>query len=407
MEERVGYKNTLIGLIPEDWDVEQLGNIIDFQGGSQPPLTNFISTIKDDYIRLLQIRDYKTDKYETYIPIKLARKFCTEDDIMIGRYGPPIFQILRGLAGAYNVALIKAVPSKQVDKEFIYHFLKQDVLLKFVEKLSQRSSGQTGIDLQQLKSYPVRLPYKSEQATIATALTDTDALIENIEKLLAKKRLIKQGTTQELFKSKVGWDLKRLGDIIEILTDYTANGSFESLKVNVKYYETKNYAVLVRTTDLDKTYFEPQRFTDKTGYDFLSKTALYGGEIVIANVGSIGKVFRVPFYDMPMTLAPNTYLLKFYQEIDEDYIYQWMLTKEFYSKLMSKIGSTTLQAINKDNLRSIELHLPKKKNEQTQIAQILIDMDNEIEALEKKLHKYRMIKQGMMQVLLTGKIRLI
>ena len=68
-----------------------------FEGGAQPPKEYFINEEKEGYIRLIQIRDYKTDNYLTYIPIDMARKFCTEDDIMIGRYGPPIFQILKGL----------------------------------------------------------------------------------------------------------------------------------------------------------------------------------------------------------------------------------------------------------------------------------------------------------------------
>ena len=127
----------------------------------------------------------------------------------------------------------------------------------------------------------------------------------------------------------------------------------------------------------------------------------------MANVGSIGKVFKVPDYDMPMTLAPNTYLLKYQSNIDNDFIYIWMKTKEFYNKLMSKVGSTTLLAINKDNLRDIKIWLPNDKNEQKAIAQILSDMDAEIEQLKTKKAKYQQLKQGMMQELLTGKTRLV
>jgi type I restriction enzyme S subunit len=115
----------------------------------------------------------------------------------------------------------------------------------------------------------------------------------------------------------------------------------------------------------------------------------------------------VPKFDSPMTLAPNTYLLKFKDSICEDFIFQWLSTKEFYSKLLSKIGSSTLQAINKDSLRSIVLSIPNNIKEQIEIAAILIDMDNEILSLENRLAKIKLIKQGMMQNLLTGKIRLV
>jgi len=77
---------------------------------------------------------------------------------MIGRYGPPVFQILRGLEGAYNVALIKAKPKPVINATYAYYFLKQDKLFEFIEKLSQRSSGQTGVDLKELKAYPLPLP---------------------------------------------------------------------------------------------------------------------------------------------------------------------------------------------------------------------------------------------------------
>lgn len=92
-------------MVRKGWKQVTLGDIALFQGGSQPPLSVFSSQKKAGYIRLVQIRDYKTDKYATYIPEKLAKRFCKQDDIMIGRYGPPIFQILRGIEGAYNVAV--------------------------------------------------------------------------------------------------------------------------------------------------------------------------------------------------------------------------------------------------------------------------------------------------------------
>src|SRR5579863_5862668 len=104
MELRPGHKRTEAGIIPLDWLDSTVGELIEFEGGSQPDKSVFSATWKPGFVRLIQIRDYKTNRFETYIPAHLARRFCTEEDIMIGRYGPPIFQILRGLAGAYNVA---------------------------------------------------------------------------------------------------------------------------------------------------------------------------------------------------------------------------------------------------------------------------------------------------------------
>lgn len=96
-----GYKKTAHQIIPNQWSDFSIGEIVKFVGGAQPPLSDFIDHPEEGYIRLIQIRDYKTDAYKTYIPLEKAKKFCNDDDVMIGRYGPPIFQILRGIEGAY------------------------------------------------------------------------------------------------------------------------------------------------------------------------------------------------------------------------------------------------------------------------------------------------------------------
>lgn len=117
----------------------KIKDVCDFVGGSQPPKKVFVSDPMDGYIRLIQTRDYKTDNYKTYIPKEQARRFCSKTDIMIGRYGPPIFQILRGLEGAYNVALMKAVPKDKIHNDYLYYILKQEALFEYVDSLSKRT----------------------------------------------------------------------------------------------------------------------------------------------------------------------------------------------------------------------------------------------------------------------------
>ena len=132
-------------------------DVIEFTGGAQPDKKYFEYEPTEDNIRLIQIRDYKTDNYITYIPKSMAKRFCDADDIMIGRYGPPIFQILKGIEGSYNVALMKATP-KMGNKEFIRYFLKQECLFNFLDGLSQRTAGQSGIEMPALKAYPFPYP---------------------------------------------------------------------------------------------------------------------------------------------------------------------------------------------------------------------------------------------------------
>ena len=167
---------------PAGWDYFDLGTVCEFVGGSQPPKSYFQPEFKPGLIRLIQIRDYKSDRFETYIPVKLARRFCTKDDVMIGRYGPPIFQILRGLEGAYNVALMKAVSRiDNLDREYLYYWLQKDDLLKYVEGGSDRTVGQDGVRKDLLHSYPFFLPSLPEQQEIVRRVEALFAKADRIE----------------------------------------------------------------------------------------------------------------------------------------------------------------------------------------------------------------------------------
>jgi type I restriction enzyme, S subunit len=153
-------------------------DVCDFVGGSQPPKSVFKSTNKEGYIRFIQTRDYKSDNFLTYIPSNTARRFCNKTDIMIGRYGPPIFQILRGIEGAYNVALMKAVPKSNILNDYLYYLLRQESIFKYVDGLSLRTGGQTGVDLDSLNKFPVLLPDLVYQNSVINVLKALDSKID-------------------------------------------------------------------------------------------------------------------------------------------------------------------------------------------------------------------------------------
>ena len=150
---------------------KKLGEIIKFEGGSQPPATTFSNVESDDKIRLVQIRDFRTDKHKTYIPKNLAKRFFETGDVMIGRYGPPVFQIFRGLSGSYNVALMKAKPKEKVTKDFIYYLLKEHNLHSYVVANSERTAGQSGVNLDLLENYKAYLPPWKLQIKFSDAIS--------------------------------------------------------------------------------------------------------------------------------------------------------------------------------------------------------------------------------------------
>ncbi len=183
---------------PKGFPCYTIGEVIDFQGGSQPDKKYFEYGPSPDNIRLIQIRDYKSDKYITYIPKTMAKRFCTADDIMIGRYGPPIFQILKGIEGSFNVALMKATP-KIGNKEFIRQFLKQDCLLEYLEGLSKRTAGQDGIQMDKLKAYPFPYPPIELQEQFAAFVAQTDKSKVAVQKALDETQLLFDSLMQKYF----------------------------------------------------------------------------------------------------------------------------------------------------------------------------------------------------------------
>ena len=183
---------------PKGFPCYTVGEVIDFQGGSQPDKKYFEYESTPDNIRLIQIRDYKSDKYITYIPRAMAKRFCTADDIMVGRYGPPIFQILKGIEGSFNVALMKATP-KMGNREFARQFLKQDCLLEYLEGLSKRTAGQDGIQMDKLKAYPFPYPPIELQEQFAAFVEQVDKSKLAVQQGLKELEILKKSLMQQYF----------------------------------------------------------------------------------------------------------------------------------------------------------------------------------------------------------------
>jgi type I restriction enzyme S subunit len=172
----------------ESWQESTLGEVCNFVGGSQPPKSTFTTIQTADTVRLIQIRDYKSDKNLINIPRKLAKRFCNADDVMIGRYGPPLFQILRGLEGAYNVALMKAVPDDtRLTRDYLFYFLKHSAILNYVIYHSERAAGQIGLTKDTLEPYPISVPSLKEQAQIVDTIINLEEETQRLEALYQRK----------------------------------------------------------------------------------------------------------------------------------------------------------------------------------------------------------------------------
>ena len=203
------------------------------------------------------------------------------------------------------------------------------------------------------------------------------------------------------------WCWIQLGTYIDFATDYVANGSFASLKKNVTYYKEENYAILVKTQDFSNNFTEGLTYTDKHGYNFLKKSVLYGGELILSNTGSIGKVFRVPHLNKPMTLAPNSIMIKCYRETDYDLLYYYFLSPFGTDQLHSITTGTAVKKFNKTDLKTICLPLPPL-SEQQRIVELIESLFTKLDDAKQKvldaLESFETRKAAILHKAFTGEL---
>jgi len=273
------------------WKSVKLDDVCVFEGGSQPPKTTFNYSPQDGYVRLIQIQDYRRDDVAVYIPSELARRFCNIDDVMIGRYGPPVFQILRGLEGAYNVALMKAYPKneKLLDKNFLFYLLQEESIQNAVIQQSQRSAGQTGVDKDFIENRIIYLPNITEQRHIAAEIERKFVIVEKARQTAVEQlrdaRFLNSAYLREVFKGNE-WETVELGDVCKIV-----NGS--TPKTDLPEYWDGDI-IWVTPTDLgklsEKSIYSSERKITHSGYNFANTNLLPINSIVLSTRAPIGHI---------------------------------------------------------------------------------------------------------------------
>jgi type I restriction enzyme S subunit len=200
------------------WQTKNLGDVCDFEGGSQPPKSQFIFEAKTGYTRFLQIRDFGSDKNITYIPESKKNRLCEKNDILIGRYGASVGKILTEKAGAYNVALMKTIPNLNVlDRGWFYNYLISDEFQSRLLNIAARSA-QAGFSKDDIYNFPVPVPPLPEQRRIVGILDEAfDGIATakaNAEKNLQNGRALFESHLQSVFPQRgEEWVDKTLSDV--------------------------------------------------------------------------------------------------------------------------------------------------------------------------------------------------
>lgn len=412
-----GYKKTAIGYIPFEWRLMQISEVMEFSGGAQPPKEYFINEPREGYIRLIQIRDYKTSEYITYIPMDKARKICNKNDIMIGRYGPPIFQILKGLEGAYNVALIKAIPDENIlNKEYARIFLKTEKLFKLIDRLSQRTSGQTGIDMDALNNYLIPIPSLKEQQKIADIISTVDSQICDTDKIIKKTKELKKGLMQRLLKKGIGhkefkksevgeipveWKVKTINDLSSFV------GSGVTPKGGQKVYDNsgivfiRSQNVLVNKISKEEIVYISDQINQK-----MIRTEVCSGDILLNITGaSIGRCAIVPKDFGKANVNQHVCIIRIINGCNR-FLVQFMNSLFIKNQIDSFNGGSSREGLNFQQVRKLKVIFPPI-DEQEKIADILSAVDIQIEEYENKKIKLEELKKGLMQQLIIGKIKVM
>ena len=386
MEVNPGYKQTEVGVIPEHWEVKPLQTLANIERGKFTARPRNDPKYYGGEIPFIQTGDVTNSScwITTYSQtlnsegLKVSKLFpqgtlfftiaANIGDVAITRF-----------ATACPDSLVSITPARGIDKQWLaYELAKRKPLF---ENLASHNA-QLNINLEKLRPYLLPVPTLAEQEAIAVALSDADALIESLEQLLTKKRQIKKGAMQELLSGQKRlpgfdgkWHIKRMGD----------------------------FAPLQRGFDLPNSRLRKGAYPvvySNGVMNYHSSYQVTGPGVVTGRSGTIGNVTFVEGNYWPH----NTALwVTSFNDCNPKFIYflyAWVGLERFTS-------GSGVPTLNRNDVHDFDLLIPPTKDEQTAIATILSDMDTEIAALEARLSKARQLKQGMMQELLTGRIRLL
>lgn len=394
MELRKGYKQTEVGVIPNDWEVLPIDSVFSFHSTSNYSkaemfLNGDIGCIHYGLIHAIPNSNYNLQNGIKYFVTKEQAKYETikDGDVIMVDASEDLIGVnksieISGVGSKKYIAGLHTFLLRDNNSLLVNGYRGAILNSKLVKsQLVRLAVGMKvfGVSKTLLKTVQIPVPTISEQTAIATALSDADALISSLEKLIEKKRNIKQGAMQQLLKPKKGWAVKKLGEILGKVT----TGKLDANAMN----ENGEY----RFYTCAKDYY----LIDEYAFD--TEALLVSGNG--ANVGYIH------YYKGKFNAYQRTYVLTDFS-VDVFYI-KLYLDSYLKDRITTEVSAGNTPYIKMDTITDMVIHYPSNSEEQNQIATILSDMDNEIASLEKKLSKSKMLKQGMMQELLTGKIRLV
>lgn len=411
VEMKSGYKMTEVGVIPEDWEVKELSSISAIKSGKRLPKGSLVTSSKTSYpyIRVIDMNmGYLNLSNIMYVPENvqpmISKYIISKNDIYISVAGTLglVGKIPEELDGANLTENANRITEIQCNRDYLMYYMMSPLIQNVIE--AERTIGaQPKLALQRIRDFYIVLPGDNrEQTAIATALSDVDSLISALTKKIEKKKAIKQGLMQQLLTGKKRlagfggvWDVVQLKRIISEFI----------VPMRDKPTALTGPIPWCRIEDFDGKYLKKSLSNQGVDLNTVSKMNLKIFPVNTLLVSCSANLGRCAIVKQKLVTNQTFIGLVPSDRIDVEFLYYKMSRED--KNLNNMATGTTISYLSREQFENYEILIPSSKAEQTAIANILSDCDSEIAALEEKRDKYKEIKQGMMQQLLTGKIRLI
>lgn len=359
-----------------EWKEVRLGDVCSIQRGASPrPIQKFISKEGMPWVKIADATGissrYISSTSEYIIKEGISKsRIVHPGDLIVSNSATPGLPKFMAIEACVHDGWLIIRDLDGIDKVFLYY-----VFINIRRRLSNQANGSVFMNLKTdiVKDFVIKLPTLDDQRRIASILSSLDRKIELNNKINADLEEMAQAifknwfvdfepfkdgkfVDSELGMIPEGWKVGKITDIGCLITDYVSNGSFASLKQNVHLYETKEYAQFIRNTDLKTNTFSV--YVDKHSYDFLSKSTLYGNEIIISNVGDVGSVHLCPKLDIPMTLGNNIIMLRPNEKEYNYFLYLWFKYFSGQGLIQGIKGGSAQPKFNKTDFKNLPLLIP-------------------------------------------------
>lgn len=266
--------------------------------------------------------------------------------------------------------------------------------------------------IQQYSKLKVQIPPLVEQerivAKIEELFSDLDNAVDTLNATKAKLEVYRQAVLLKAFEPKNNWNIGKLGDVIQVLTDYHANGSYEILKQHVELLDTPDYALMIRSTNFEKNDFSNDlKYITKEAYDFLKKSQLFGDEVLMGKIGNAGKVYYMKDLNRPMSLAMNLFAMRFDHCVSSKYVYYFLNSAKSIEDIKKHVKGVGTPTINKNSVRDLYFAYPdtnEQKNIVTEVETKLSLYDSVNLTLDNILRQASAMRQSILKQAFEGRL---